>query len=463
MSRRVVVIGDTLLDTDIEGKVTRLAPDAPIPVVEDPKTLSRPGGAGLAACLAAHQGSSVVLVTAISADAPGRELLALLRNTGIELVDLALDGPTPEKIRIRAAGRSLLRLDRGCGPAAGILLEPRELTARLLDADAVLVSDYGRGLAGLSTVRQALAKAASSVPLVWDPHPKGPDPVPGVSLATPNAGEARERAPDTCDDGITGCARAAWSLLRRWKAGSVAVTMGAKGALVVDGTGMPVVVPAPKVQGGDPCGAGDMFAATAASLLAGRAPIREAVQGAVASASNFVAGGGAAAHHLEDARIPTWRPGMSPDPFRLAESVRAAGGTVVATGGCFDVIHTGHVGLLQGARALGDCLIVCLNSDVSVRRLKGASRPLVHQQDRKRVLEAFDAVDAVAVFDEDTPCSVLDRLRPHIFAKGGDYSVLDLPEAQLVSTWGGRTVVLPYLKGRSTSNLVEGGIQLAQL
>jgi rfaE bifunctional protein nucleotidyltransferase chain/domain len=135
--------------------------------------------------------------------------------------------------------------------------------------------------------------------------------------------------------------------------------------------------------------------------------------------------------------------------------VRAGGGTVVATGGCFDLLHAGHVTTLRAARALGDCLVVCLNSDASVRRLKGADRPLVPEDDRAAVLEALGCVDAIATFDEDTPEAVLDRLRPDVFVKGGDYEIAELPEARLLESWGGRAVILPYLPGRSTTRLIE--------
>jgi rfaE bifunctional protein nucleotidyltransferase chain/domain len=129
---------------------------------------------------------------------------------------------------------------------------------------------------------------------------------------------------------------------------------------------------------------------------------------------------------------------------------------VVATGGCFDLLHAGHVATLRAARALGDCLIVCVNSDESVRRLKGSSRPLVPVEDRVHVLEALECVDAVVVFDEDTPSEVLQRLRPHLWAKGGDYAGADVPEAAVLRAWGGQAVVLPYLAGRSTTALVAG-------
>jgi D-beta-D-heptose 7-phosphate kinase / D-beta-D-heptose 1-phosphate adenosyltransferase len=218
-----------------------------------------------------------------------------------------------------------------------------------------------------------------------------------------------------------------------------------------------MVVPAVAVTGGDACGAGDSFAAAAALALADGAVTGEAVAAAVAAASAFVASGGASAWER------AWDAGVPPEPHVAAESsidallarVRASGGTVVATGGCFDLLHPGHVATLRAARGLGDCLVVCINSDASVRRLKGPSRPLVTATDRARVLEALEFVDAVVVFDEDTPAEVLDRLRPDVWAKGGDYAGADLPEAAVLRTWGGQAVVLPYLDGHSTTALVE--------
>ena len=135
--------------------------------------------------------------------------------------------------------------------------------------------------------------------------------------------------------------------------------------------------------------------------------------------------------------------------------MRERGGTVVATGGCFDLLHAGHVGTLEAARALGDCLVVCLNSDASVGRLKGPDRPLVPEYDRAAVLAALRCVDAVVIFEEDDPRAVLRELRPDVWAKGGDYAIAELPEAATMAEWGGRAVVVPYVAGRSTTRLIE--------
>ncbi len=449
----LVVVGDALLDRDLTGTVDRLCPDAPVPVVDSPVDVPRPGGAGLAALLAAADGRDVVLVTALAPDAPGRELAGLLAEAGVRVVDLGLDGSTPEKVRVRSDGRSLLRLDRGgTGGVVGPLTD--EAAVVLRDAQAVLVADYGRGVASAPGVREALtAVAAGRAPVVWDPHPRGQEPVPGVTLATPNGAEARHFAPGHDGSLLTATTARARELAARWSVTAVSVTLSGRGALLVSGDGAPSVVPAPDVPCPDPCGAGDRFASTAAGLLADGALPSEAVAGAVAAASAFVAAGGAAS-------VRVGRPSPSAGavretPEQLVARVRASGGTVVATGGCFDLLHAGHVAVLAQARSLGDCLVVLLNSDDSVRRLKGESRPLQTQADRATVLSALEHVDAVVVFDEDTPVAALEQLRPDVWAKGGDYALADLPEAPVLEQWGGQAVVLPYLTGKSTTSLIQ--------
>jgi D-beta-D-heptose 7-phosphate kinase/D-beta-D-heptose 1-phosphate adenosyltransferase len=477
----LVVVGDALLDLDLDGRAERLAPDAPVPVVDDPTERPRPGGAALAATLAALlDRREVVLVTALARDEPGATLRELLALAGVAVVDLGLAGATAEKIRVRADGRSLLRLDRGSGRGR---IGPLGDAGRraIAGAAAVLVSDYGRGLAAEPEVRAALAGRHARVPLVWDPHPKGPAPVPGARLATPNRAEAALFAAAVTGDGLAAVTARARLLAERWRAAGVAITLGPSGALLVQGGGAPLVVPAPAAPGGDPCGAGDRFASAAAGLLADGALPSEAVGGAVAAATAFVAAGGAATAgpppgattgtgSTAATRAGPGRgvPGAGADreasaaggtalerALALAARVRAQGGTVVATGGCFDLLHAGHVATLRSARALGDCLLVCLNSDGSVRRLKGPERPLVPEADRIAVLEALDCVDVVVPFDERTPEALLARLRPDVFAKGGDYTLADLPEAATLAAWGGQAVVLPYLEGRSTTKLIK--------
>jgi rfaE bifunctional protein nucleotidyltransferase chain/domain len=410
----------------------------------------------------------------------------LLLSCGVEIAALRRHGPTLEKTRVRASDQSLVRFDRGSRHDA---VEPP--TDEVLDvigsADAVIVADYGAGVTANEAVRAALtdlAHAARRRPFLWDPHPDGAPPVPGAWLVTPNEREAIAGAPATHGPRITRVTEAARMLLRQWSAHAIAVTLGADGALLAGASGPPLLVPARPVKG-DTCGAGDCLAAATAVALVGGALTSEAVEAGVAAATDFVANGGASslsrrsargehgggsARVMVDVRDGDLRGGDGdggddgaaiglPAARRHVARARARDGIVVATGGCFDLLHAGHISVLEGARALGDCLVVCLNSDRSVRRLKGSSRPIQAAEDRAAVLASLKCVDAVVIFEEDTPQQVLATLRPDVFVKGGDYSLGSLPEEATLRAWGGQVVILPYLAGRSTTALLaQAGI-----
>ncbi|MEV8630363.1 D-glycero-beta-D-manno-heptose 1-phosphate adenylyltransferase [Streptosporangium sp. NPDC051023] len=443
-ARPIVVVGDTLLDVDVEGEAERLCPDAPVPVVADGREHRRPGGAGLAAMLAAQAGAEVVLVSAVGDDQPGRCVMGLLSGL-VEVVRLPMAGTTTTKTRVRARGQTLLRVDTGDGRAETAVEsgQARRIADLLRDAGAVLVSDYGLGVARV--LGGALRELAA--PLVWDPHPRGPVPPPDCSLVTPSEAEARVLGgrPYVSPD------QAACHLVGALRAKAVAVTLGARGAVLAQRECRSVRVPPPvRPAGQDTCGAGDRFAGAAALALSGGATVEEAVVSGVGEAARFVEGGGAAALRLSSSGLTD---GVR-TALEVAEAVRATGGRLIATGGCFDLLHAGHVSLLRRARALGDALVVCLNSDESVRRLKGPGRPMVGEQDRIEVLRALECVDAVVVFEEDTPARVIERLRPCVWVKGGDYAAIDMPEAETVRRTGGKTVILPQVSGRSTTNLI---------
>lgn len=446
----LVVVGDALLDVDVEGSAERLCPDAPVPVVDVTREWQRAGGAGLAATLAARSVPDVVLVCALGDDEAGHRVAELLPG-GVDLVRLPLTGATPSKTRVRAAGQSVVRLDHGDGRAADT--DTDDVIGVLRSAGAILVADYGRGIAALPPIRRCVADATARVPVVWDPHPRGPRPVPGVRLATPNEREARAFAGGHGEPG-----EIALALRERWAADAVAVTLGGRGAVLgadrVERIAVPASARVPAGTAPDTCGAGDRFAVAATEALLDGARPGEAVSSAVAAAARFIGAGAAGA--LSE---PVTGPAIRRDPgtasaFELAARVRRRGGTLVATGGCFDLLHPGHVRLLERARALGDALVVCVNSDESVRELKGPSRPIVSVADRVRLLRALDVVDAVVVFGEPTPVRVLDRLAPDIWAKGSDHAGGDLPEADVVHGHGGRIVFIPMLDGYSTTRLV---------
>lgn len=448
---RIAVVGDTLLDVDVSGTSERLSPDAPVPVVDVRTDDRRAGGAGLVATMLAKDGHDVTLVTVLSDDARATEIRDLL--PGVRIVAGPSGVATPVKTRVRVGDHALVRIDEGCETPPVPSATP-EMTAALDDVDAVIVADYGRGVAAAPAVREAIARATEHTPVVWDPHPKGAVPVAGITVATPNASEAR-RFTEIGGEGVPFATDAAAALVDAWDVRAVAVTLGDRGALVGRRTARGLdsrFLPAPSVTAGDPCGAGDRLAAGVAVALAGGSDVPDAVAAGVADASAYLAAGGVTSL-LADAPAPVEVPGVDRDALRVVHRIRSGGGTVVATGGCFDLLHAGHARTLSAARALGDCLVVCLNSDSSVRQLKGPERPFMTQDDRVELLLALDCVDAVVVFDETTPDEALRRFRPDVWAKGGDYTADELPEAVTLAEWGGRVVTVPFHAGRSTTRL----------
>jgi D-beta-D-heptose 7-phosphate kinase/D-beta-D-heptose 1-phosphate adenosyltransferase len=441
-----VVVGDLLLDVDVEGDVERLTPYAPVPVLDVVSETKRAGGAGLVATLLLRDGHDVTLVTALSDDLRATELPPLL--SGIALVAGRSPSPTVVKTRIRSREQPIVRIDEGSGTP-----EAPEVTAAMLDAiahaDLLVVADYGRRLLEDRSLRDAVTAAATRIPVVWDPHARGAQPVPGV-IVTPNLGEAKAFS-GVEGSGVRFADEAAQRLLADWGCAAVVITMGSHGALLrTSATGLPLVAAAPVVADADVNGAGDRFASALAVALGSGRTTSDAVQHAVAETARYLEDGGVA---VLEVTPPAALPGADQEALAVVARVRAAGGTVVATGGVFDLIHAGHARTLSAARALGDCLIVLLNSDDSVRRLKGPERPLMTAADRVDLLEALEVVDGVIVFGEDTPVDAIRRVRPDIWVKGGDYEAKSLPEAAVITEWGGRAVTVPFFPGRSTTRL----------
>jgi rfaE bifunctional protein nucleotidyltransferase chain/domain len=327
----------------------------------------------------------------------------------------------------------------------------------VLGSDAVLVADYGGAVSRHPVVREVLRRQAAAVPVVWDPHPRGLGPVPGVRVVTPNRAEALGFAGALGDQSLD---LVASRLRGQWQVEGVVVTDGARGAVVADGTAATLRCGAPACPPSvDTCGAGDRFAVCLALGLAQGSALSEAVRHATVEVAAWLTAGGVSLAASGGSSPSDTASGADAAASRAAEDVvqrvRAAGGTVVATGGCFDVLHTGHLRLLQTARDLGDCLVVVLNSDASTRRLKGPDRPVNPAADRARLLEALRCVDAVVVFEDDEPSATLARLRPDVWVKGGDYRRADLPEAAVVEAYGGSVRVVPFLAGRSSTSLLR--------
>jgi len=286
---RVTIVGDALLDVDLDGRADRMMPDAPVPVVDVEEREERAGGAGLAATLLARDGHDVELVAPFADDDAGRRLRD--RLDGVRIVAAESATPTSVKTRIRARGHTIARVDEG--GQGGVPKVGRGVLAAIAGADLLVVADYGRGMTGHPLVRAALERRGAEVPLVWDPHPRGADPVRSTAVATPNLAEA-SRAAGISGAGVPAAADAARALLGSWGCAAVVVTLGADGALLHESAGRSRIVPAAELGPIDPCGAGDRFATSlAVALGTGRAPL-SAVRQAVDAASAFLAAGGVA-------------------------------------------------------------------------------------------------------------------------------------------------------------------------
>jgi len=426
---KVTVVGDVLLDVDVRGTAERLSPDGAAPVVDVETRTQRAGGAGLVASMLLADGYDTQLITALSGDDAAGTIRASL--AGAKLVAATSAAPTPVKTRLRVGDRSIARIDEACGPPPRPAVTTRMLRA-VRDAEVIIVADYGRGLTERPELRAALESKAREVPLVWDPHPNGAPPVPGTALATPNASEAVRLAGGSGSD-LTGIAAAAATLCARWGC-PVAVTMAEEGALIVEWPGAtPSIVPTQPLSMVDPCGAGDRFSSAVATCLAAGATITASVQAGVDEAGRYLAAGGVAA--LGTMRTP-WSWEHAPSAAELAESVHRRRGTVVATAGHFELVHAGHARALSAARSLGDCLIVCIDSDAAIRR--GGTLPLLGEDERAELLLALESVDAVAVFDDADETASLLRPDVWVVSEPGD----DTLAPGLIESWSGQTVVV---------------------
>ena len=460
----LVVVGDALLDRDVDGSVERLSPDAPVPVVDEGVTRARPGGAGLAALLAAADGRPVTLVTALAERRGGpTSCAALLEAAGVDVVDLGLDGTTPEKIRITTGGRPLLRLDRGGEHAVRRARRARGRARRDRLGRGVLVADYGRGVAAQPAVREALggARAARRSSGTRTRAARRRRPAPRSSRPTWPRPPAL--VPEPAGDGLREVA-AARPCARRaaGRAGHVCVTWGARGAVLQRRRR-----PAARRGRRRPRPAATRAARATASpaaprrVLAAGASVHEPCRTRSSPRRASSPRAAPAPSRARASRCPA-RPASVPapvprpairsrSPAPCAPPAGRSSPPAAASTSCTPATSVRSRRRGRSATA-SSC---CLNSDASVRRLKGDGRPVVAQDDRAAVLRALRCVDAVIVFDEDTPVAALERLLPDVWAKGGDYAGRDLPEAAALARWGGEVVVLPYLAGRSSTRLIE--------
>lgn len=457
---RVLVIGDIILDRYWSGPTQRVSPEAPVPVVRIEKIEERPGGAGNVALNVASLGAKATLLGLTGKDEASNTLKSELNKLGVEChFSQLVDFPTITKLRVLSQHQQLIRLDF---ESTSIEFDVEDLIEnyqkQLKETDVVILSDYAKGC--LSDVGKLidLAKQAGKKVIV---DPKGSDfeKYKNATLMTPNYGEFTAVVGDC--RGVEEIVSKGMTLCKELNLEALLITRGENGMTLLQQNEEPVHLPARAAEVFDVTGAGDTVIATLATTVAAGGSLVHATALANTAAELVVAKLGAASVTLEELHTALHEPRAEDtgiqDEESMADQMAAArlrGETIVMTNGCFDILHAGHISYLEKARALGDRLIIAVNDDDSVKRLKGETRPLNPLEDRMKVLEALSCVDWVVPFSEDTPERLISRLLPDILVKGGDYKPEEIAGGKQVSDNGGKVIVLDFLDGYSTTKLI---------
>ncbi|SDO26478.1 D-alpha,beta-D-heptose 7-phosphate 1-kinase /D-beta-D-heptose 1-phosphate adenylyltransferase [Methylobacterium phyllostachyos] len=465
--RRVIVLGDVMLDTFVYGQCTRISPEAPIPVVRIGREDVMLGGAGNVARNIAALGGEAILIGLAGHDTAGLALRAKVTSEPGIQADLVSDGrPTTQKTRYIAAQQQMLRVDAEQTHAAA----PEPLLAafarHLPQADAVVLSDYAKGTLSPDLLRDVIAQArAAGKPVIADPKSSDVSRYDGVTLMTPNAGEASTATGIPCDGDDRSVTEAAEQLLQRMAhSPAILITRGPRGMTLAERGRDVRHLPALAREVFDVSGAGDTVIATLALSAAAGLPLMEGVELANVAAGMAVAKPGTAvvtadelARELRQEWVQTTdRKIKSPDEaLTQVARWRSSGKRIGFTNGCFDLIHPGHVSQLAQARSTCDHLIVGLNTDASIQRLKGPLRPVQHEDSRAIVLASLQSVDLVILFDDDTPIGLIDAIRPDVLIKGKDYTVDQVVGSSLVLGYGGEVFLADIAAGHSTSDIID--------
>ena len=465
----VLCVGDVMLDRFVYGSVSRISPEAPIPVLRVQREAAMLGGAGNVVRNLAALGAHAAFISVVGVDAPGAELEALLgAMTSVEASLVAVrDRNTTIKVRYVAAGQQLLRADSESDMALTEIARQAVLTRAIAALDgcqAVVLSDYGKGVLNDDIVADVIGAARRSArPVVVDPKGSDYRRYAGASVVTPNLHELAQASglPVSGDDQIVA---AASKLIVDCGIGAVLATRSGEGMSLVESGGRVSHIRAEAREVFDVAGAGDTVVAAIAAGLAAGFGLEAAARLANLAAGIVVGKLGTAVATLEELRAAIDHQSLSAANSKLmtpeqalarATRWRDHGLSVGFTNGCFDLLHPGHVSLLRQARAACDRLIVGLNSDASVKRLKGQSRPIQSEAARAAVLSSLSDVDALVVFGQDTPQELIEALRPNVLVKGADYAEDQVVGAQLVRSYGGRIVLAELSPGHSTTGTIK--------
>lgn len=456
----VLVVGDVMLDRYWHGGTSRISPEAPVPVVRVDQIEDRPGGAANVALNIAALGSRALLVGVTGVDEAADSLSDSLRGVGVETHFQRLDKqPTIVKLRVMSRHQQLLRMDFEEPFDTDSAALAREVEQLLAGVKVLVLSDYGKGALQNHQALIQLARARG-IAVLADPKGKDFSIYRGASLITPNLHEF-ETIVGGCVDEAELVSKGA-RLMRELELGALLVTRGEHGMTLLRPEHAPLHLPARAREVFDVTGAGDTVISTLAASIAAGEELPNAVALANLAAGIVVGKLGTAAISAPELRRAVQREEgsergvLSLDQLLIAiEDARAHGERIVFTNGCFDILHAGHVTYLEQARAQGDRLIVAINDDASVSRLKGPGRPINAVDRRMAVLAGLGAVDWVVSFSEDTPERLLKQVQPDVLVKGGDYGVDQVVGADIVQAYGGEVRVLGLVENSSTTAIVE--------
>lgn len=450
--KKIVIVGDVMLDKYIHGEVSRINPEAPVPIVHVSREERRLGGAANVAHNIASLEGTPILISLVGEDEEGKILSELLDRKKIRHKLVPCNKPTIVKTRVIGLNQQLVRIDYENTSEVEDATVAQKILEQATDADAIIISDYAKGTITKKLV-ETITKATDK-PVVVDPKHPDPGYYTGVTVITPNEKEARALSGLDAKQSVEAVARHLEKNLQC----KVVITRGPQGMSLLKEETL-IDIPTVAKQAYDVSGAGDTVISTLALALASGAELDIAATIANQAAGIVVEKFGTATvtqkELLGEFVRETEKIKKREHLAGICEKLKQQGKTVVFTNGCFDILHLGHVKLLQQAKALGDVLILGLNTDESVKRLKGPSRPIIKQDERAEMLAALEMIDYVTFFDEDTPVRTLEILKPSIHVKGGDYQEEYMPETPIVKKHGGKIVILPYVKGLSTTNIIR--------
>jgi len=446
--KKILIIGDLMLDKYIYGDVNRISPEAPVQTVKVRKEEYFLGGAGNVANNIVSFGAKAILISEVGKDKEERIISKILKEKNIQSALIKTNKPTITKTRILGRNQQLLRIDYENTETEKEFDIIKNIKKEIKKCDAVIISDYAKG----TITRRVISEIVKYKKLiVVDPKSYEPGFYKGTSLITPNEREATLMSKEKETKKII-------RDIEKNTGAKVIITLGEKG-MVFSKEKKLVEIPTVAKEVYDVTGAGDTVISALTLSLASGAELEEATMIANHAAGIVVGKLGTATTNVKEIlrkfEFESNKIRPREEITKICSELRKQGKKIVFTNGCFDILHVGHIRVLTKAKSYGDILILGLNTDESIKKIKGPNRPIVHEKERAEMLAALESVDYVMLFSEDTPIKTINMIKPNIHVKGGDYKIEEIIERKAVEKNGGKVVLIPPVKGKSTTNIIS--------